>query len=203
MGSVTLPLLPPPQSPTSPRETPRPMLSISSEATLPLLSLLLPSLLLQLSLLTPPPTPLRPPCNTLAVRSPPSTVLTTPRSSSSPWRWSTATPSPRSPAPQLTTRSQPPSASPSPPSICHMLPTLLHTSTESNFTIHQHLRQFSSKNLPSQNLSLSCFIHSVRKKELDNSDRKSKFRLGLKITLLTSNSDENAAISKVYKTACG
>merc|ERR1719245_3007653 len=179
----------------------KPILNISSEATRPLLSPLLPSLLPQLSLLTPSPTPLRPPCNTLAVRSPPSTVLTTPRSSWSPWRWSTATPSPRSPAPQLTTRSPPPSASPSPPSICHMLPTLLHTSTESNFTIHQHLRQFSSKNLPSQNLSLSCFYSfSAKKKELDNSDRKSKFRLGLKITLLTSNSDEIAAISKVYKT---
>merc|ERR1712029_595815 len=52
--------------------------------------------------------------------------------------------------------------------------------------------------------SFLFFIHSVRKKELDNSDRKFKLGLGQKkITLLTLNSEENAAISKVYKTACG
>merc|ERR1712025_952819 len=122
----------------------------------------------------------RPPSNTLAVRSPLSTVLTTPRSSWSQSRSSTATPSPRSPVPPSTTRSPPPSASPSPPSICHMPLMLLHTSTESNFTIYHHLRQFSSKTCHHKIKVFPVFYSFSAKKELDNSDRKLKLGLGQK-----------------------
>merc|ERR1712029_934987 len=194
--------------PTSPRETPRlmlrPILNISLPEDTTLLLLPLPQLLLQ-SLLPPTPLPTlpRPPSNTLAVRSPLSTVLTTPRSSWSQSRSSTATPSPRSPVPPSTTRSPPPSASPSPPSICHMPLMLLHTSTESNFNIYHHLRHLFQKPAITKLKSFLFFIHSVRKKSLITVTENLNSDWDKHITLLTLNSEENAAISKVYKTACG